>query len=108
MLYAPGVASFSDELRKHAENAAAILLDGTCYADDEVAPFAGKTAREMGHVSVAGPEGSLAFLSRYAKAQRMYVHINNTNPILSPGHPARTAVEAAGVTIAEDGVELRV
>jgi pyrroloquinoline quinone biosynthesis protein B len=108
VLYAPGVAVFDADLERCALEADTLLFDGTCYEDDEVAALLGKTARQMGHVAVAGPEGSLAFLSKYPRKRRLYVHINNTNPILRPGTPARAAVEDAGVEVGEDGIDLMV
>ena len=39
-------------------------------------------------------------------ARRIYVHINNTNPILIDGSPERAQVERRGWEIAEDGMEI--
>jgi pyrroloquinoline quinone biosynthesis protein B len=64
-----------------------------------------KTGRRMGHMPIAGAEGSLAALSGLP-CRRIYIHINNTNPILVAGSPERRAVEAAGWEVAEDGMEI--
>ena len=38
--------------------------------------------------------------------RRIYIHINNTNPILIRGSDERRQVEAAGWEVAEDGLEI--
>ena len=65
-----------------------------------------KTGRRMGHMSIAGEDGSLAQLASLGVRRRIYVHINNTNPILLAGSPERLQVEAAGWEVAYDGMEI--
>jgi pyrroloquinoline quinone biosynthesis protein B len=60
----------------------------------------------MGHISVSGPEGSLAALRELALGRRIYLHINNTNPILLEDSPERAEVAAAGWEVAFDGMEI--
>jgi pyrroloquinoline quinone biosynthesis protein B len=88
------------------EGADALLLDGTFWSEDElVARGLGKAhARDMAHVPVGGPEGSLARLGA-ALGRRVYTHINNTNPMLRAGSPERAEVERAGWEIAFDGMD---
>jgi pyrroloquinoline quinone biosynthesis protein B len=64
-----------------------------------------KSSRRMGHVPMAGPQGSLELLSRVKAGHKVYVHINNTNPVLERTSPERNAVEQAGWEIGEDGME---
>jgi len=54
---------------------------------------------------IDGPDGSMAALSGLA-ARRLFIHINNTNPIRVVGSEERLKVEAAGWEIAEDGMEI--
>ena len=61
----------------------------------------------MAHLPVGGPSGSLAQLADLSAARRVYIHINNTNPMLREDSPERAAVVAAGWEIAEDGMEVR-
>jgi pyrroloquinoline quinone biosynthesis protein B len=91
------------------EGADAVLLDGTFWSEDElVARGLGKAhARDMAHVPVGGPGGSLARLGAL-QARRIYTHINNTNPMLRAGSPERAEVERAGWEIAFDGMDLAV
>ncbi len=106
--YVPGCAAVSDELVARLETVDLILFDGTVWENDEM-PRLGvgaKTGRRMGHAPINGPDGSLARLAA-ARARKVYVHINNTNPILQPDAPERRRVEAAGWTVAQDGMEFR-
>ena len=64
-----------------------------------------KTGRRMGHMPIDGPDGSIAALQGLS-ARRIFVHINNTNPILIDGSPERRRVEAAGWEVAQDGMEI--
>jgi pyrroloquinoline quinone biosynthesis protein B len=64
-----------------------------------------KTGRRMGHMPVDGPDGSIAALAGVA-GRKIFVHINNTNPLLIDGSPERRRVETAGWEVAEDGLEI--
>jgi pyrroloquinoline quinone biosynthesis protein B len=83
-----------------------ILFDGTFFREDELVRLGLSTsrARDMAHVPIDGPEGSLAGLAGL-RARKIYTHINNTNPILGPT-PERRRVEDAGWEIARDGMEI--
>jgi pyrroloquinoline quinone biosynthesis protein B len=65
-----------------------------------------KTGRRMGHLSVSGPAGSMATLASLGVGRKLFIHINNTNPILCLGSIERQAVEAAGWEVARDGLEI--
>jgi pyrroloquinoline quinone biosynthesis protein B len=59
----------------------------------------------MGHMPVDGAGGSLADLSDLP-GRRIYIHINNTNPLLVADSPQRQVVERAGWEIAVDGMRI--
>ena len=61
----------------------------------------------MGHLPIGGSQGSLAQIAALAIKRRIYIHINNTNPILVEGSPEQRAVKEAGVGIGQDGMEIR-
>jgi pyrroloquinoline quinone biosynthesis protein B len=107
LLYLPGAAAVTPAMRERMLRADAILFDGTLFTDDEmIALRAGeKTGMRMGHMPIDGEGGSLAALSDLT-ARRIFIHINNTNPILIDGSPARQRVEAAGFEVAFDGMEI--
>ena len=105
--YVPGAANVTAAMRERIARADVVLFDGTLYRDDEmIASGTGsKTGRRMGHMPIDGADGSLAALGKIGR-RRIYVHINNTNPVLVAGSPERAAVERAGWEIAEDGLEI--
>ncbi|HVX91808.1 MAG TPA: pyrroloquinoline quinone biosynthesis protein PqqB [Xanthobacteraceae bacterium] len=107
LAFVPGAAVVTPALKRRLAEADVVLFDGTLFTDDEmIATGTGtKTGRRMGHMPIDGPEGSLAALADVA-ARRIYIHINNTNPILVEGSPERRRVEAAGWEVAADGLEI--
>ena len=107
LVFVPGAAASIPELMRRFAHADAIFFDGTLFTDDEMirSGTGGKTGRRMGHMPIDGEDGSLAALTGVA-ARRVFIHINNTNPILIAGSPERKKVEAAGWEIAEDGLKV--
>jgi pyrroloquinoline quinone biosynthesis protein B len=104
LLVAPGVATWSDALQEAASESDAVLMDGTFWSEDElrcVRPGASGAA-EMGHLPIK--DGTLPMMSALPCRYRVYVHINNTNPIFVPGSPERATVESAGVIVGHDGL----
>jgi pyrroloquinoline quinone biosynthesis protein B len=61
----------------------------------------------MGHLPIAGAEGSLARLAEIP-GRTLYIHMNNTNPVLDADSPEAAEVARAGVEIASDGQEFEV
>jgi pyrroloquinoline quinone biosynthesis protein B len=107
LCFVPGAAAVTPALRTRLQRADVVLFDGTLFSDDEmIASGTGtKTGRRMGHMPINGSDGSLAALAGLGK-RRIYIHINNTNPILIDGSPPRQQVEAAGWEVAADGMEI--
>jgi pyrroloquinoline quinone biosynthesis protein B len=107
--YIPGVAEIDPPLADKIRGAALIFLDGTLFTDDEMLTqgLLNKTGKRMGHISVSGPDGSIAALSKLGIARRIYVHINNSNPILDENSQERKVVETAGWEVGYDGMEVR-
>ncbi len=107
-LIAPACADITDAVRAQMRQSDVVFFDGTLFTDDEMirAGVGRKTGPRMGHVSMSGPGGSLAALADLP-ARRIFVHINNTNPVLIEGSEERRQVEAAGFEVAFDGMEVR-
>lgn len=105
--YVPGAAAVTPAMMERLARADVVFFDGTLFRDDEmITTGAGaKTGRRMGHMSIDGEDGSLARLASIA-ARRIFVHINNTNPILVEGSRERLGVERRGWEVAEDGLEI--
>jgi pyrroloquinoline quinone biosynthesis protein B len=108
-VYAPCVGRLSGDLRDRCGGADVVFFDGTFWADDELRRLgmAVETAREMGHVPVGGPEGSALWLSDVGARETLYVHVNNTNPLLDPASPERAWIRGLGLDLAVDGWEGR-
>jgi pyrroloquinoline quinone biosynthesis protein B len=106
--YVPGCAALAADVADRLRGAPLVLFDGTLWRDDEmIAAGAGrKTGRRMGHISIDGDEGSLAGFAKIGVGRKIFVHINNTNPILLADSAERAAVERAGWEVAHDGMEL--
>jgi pyrroloquinoline quinone biosynthesis protein B len=107
LVFVPGAAAVTPELKRRLAHANVIFFDGTLFTDDEMirTGTGSKTGRRMGHMPIDGEDGTLAALTDVA-ARRVFIHINNTNPILIAGSPERQKVEAAGWEIAEDGLKV--
>ena len=107
MVYVPGLAALNREVLARLRDGDALLLDGTFWSDEEmrIAGAGTATARDMGHLPVGSQDGSLAALACLPAARKIYVHINNTNPMLREDSPERRAVEKAGAEVGWDGLE---
>ena len=107
--YIPGCAEVDPPLAERIKGAELIFLDGTLFTDDEmvVQGLSHKTAQRMGHISISGPNGSIAALKPLSIARRIYVHINNSNPVLDENSEARRIVDSAGWEVGFDGMEVR-
>ena len=106
-VYAPAVAHITPELDAAAKDADAIFVDGTFWTANEMVDLGLSTrnAVDMGHVPISGAGGSLGWFRAKKAAHRVYVHINNTNPVLNASTPERKVVDAAGVRVGCDGDE---
>jgi pyrroloquinoline quinone biosynthesis protein B len=110
LVYAPGVASLDGVLLASLREAALVLLDGTFFREDEMlrAGVGTLLASEMGHLPVGGPDGSLEQLRSLPVPRKVYVHINNTNPMLDENSPEYAQVERSGVQVGRDGMEFAI
>jgi pyrroloquinoline quinone biosynthesis protein B len=107
LVFVPGAAAVTPSMRERFARADAVLFDGTLFTDDEMlrTRTGEKTGRRMGHIPIDGTDGTLQALQDVT-AQRIFIHINNTNPMLIADSPERAKVEAAGWQVAEDGMEI--
>lgn len=105
--FVPGAAAIDDTLLDRLTCADVVLFDGTLFTDDEMirAGLGAKTGLRMGHMPIDGPAGSLAALAPL-RARRIYIHINNSNPVLIDHSPEWRKVEAAGWEVAHDGLRI--
>jgi pyrroloquinoline quinone biosynthesis protein B len=105
LVCAPSVAEITPSLHEWLEKADLMLFDGTFFNNDELIRVrgTGERAREMGHLPVGGEYGSLHQLARLRIPRKLYIHINNTNPMLNETSSEYRSVRDAGWELAEDG-----
>jgi len=105
LAYMPAVPQVDDPLLKEIASADLLLFDGALWSEDELIRIqgSGQTALQMGHIPVSGNEGSLSKLAGLSHPRKIYVHVNNTNPMLDEASPQHCQVREAGWEIAEDG-----
>lgn len=106
--YIPACADMTADLSRRIRGADLVFFDGTLWVDDEMirAGVGVKTGRRMGHMSVSGPDGTLAALKDLDIRRRIFIHINTTNPILLDDSAERRTVTDAGWEVARDGMNI--
>lgn len=104
--FVPGCGALDEKLLSRLRGTDSLFIDGTFWDDAELLTLgiSDRSARQMGHVPVSGTEGSLARLRDLPCRNRVYTHINNSNPMLLEDSPERRQVEAAGVLVGDDGM----
>jgi pyrroloquinoline quinone biosynthesis protein B len=108
LAYASATGAVTPGVRAALQGADCVLFDGTFWSSDEL-PAQGlgtSRAEDMAHVPIGGPQGSLALLGAMPGARRIFIHINNTNPLLRDDSPERQAVAQQGWEVAYDGMEV--
>jgi pyrroloquinoline quinone biosynthesis protein B len=108
LFYIPGCAAMTGDLADRLRGAALVFFDGTLWRDDEmiVQGVGAKTGQRMGHMSCSGNNGSMAAFEPLEVKRKVFIHINNTNPILMDDSPERAEAESRGWEIAHDGMEI--
>ena len=101
-------ASVDDDLRSRLKGASAIFFDGTVWRDDELiaAGLGNKTGQGMGHIAMSGTHGAIESLHGLDIDRKMFLHINNSNPVLLRDSAERATAERAGWQIPADGTEI--
>ncbi|MBO0738994.1 MAG: pyrroloquinoline quinone biosynthesis protein PqqB [Alphaproteobacteria bacterium] len=107
--FIPGCAAINEPLRRRLAGGELVFFDGTLWRDDEMLRLGvgNKTGRRMGHMSMSGDDGTIAAFRDLGVRRRIFIHINNSNPVLLDDSPERRLAEAAGWEIAYDGMEVR-
>ncbi|MGH2898348.1 MAG: pyrroloquinoline quinone biosynthesis protein PqqB, partial [Solirubrobacteraceae bacterium] len=107
LAYLPAVAGPSAAVDAALQGADCVFFDGTFWSSDELiaANLGTRRAEDMAHWPVGGASGSLSLLAKLP-GRRILIHVNNTNPLLREDGPERKALDASGVEIAHDGMEL--
>jgi pyrroloquinoline quinone biosynthesis protein B len=104
LIVAPDVASVPPAFLQALNRADAVLFDGTFWSSTELRESqpAARTSEQMGHLPIS--TGSLDLLRELPARHKIYLHLNNTNPVWQPDSIERKQVEQAGLRIAHDGL----
>jgi pyrroloquinoline quinone biosynthesis protein B len=107
LVFIPDLAAPDATVLKEMANCDLLLVDGTFWGEGEMVEqgVGTLTASQMAHWIVGGPEGSLQKIKGLPAAKKVYVHINNTNPMLLEDSLERSEVVKAGVEVGRDGME---
>jgi pyrroloquinoline quinone biosynthesis protein B len=108
VFFIPGCAAMTPELAGRLRGAELVFFDGTLWRDDEmvVQGLGPKTGRRMGHMSIGGPDGTMAAFADLGVRRKVFIHLNNSNPVLLDDTPERREVQRAGWEVAVDGLEI--
>lgn len=108
LAFLPGVGCVSDSLLDRLEACDVVLFDGTFWNDDEPMRIPGlnRSARQMGHLPISGAGGSLERLDELRRPRKIFIHINNTNPVLDEESTEYRIVRESGWEVAWDGMEM--
>ncbi|CAM1636221.1 Metallo-beta-lactamase [Bartonella apihabitans] len=106
--YIPGCAKVSSFVKNQTENSDCLFFDGTLFRDDEMitAGLGPKTGQRMGHMSISGADGAIEAWRNAKVSRKIFIHINNSNPVLDDHSAERHEVEQSGWEVAFDGMEI--
>ncbi|MCG8324053.1 MAG: pyrroloquinoline quinone biosynthesis protein PqqB [Thiotrichales bacterium] len=110
LFYAPGLGIIEDHVYEYMRDADVVLVDGTMWTNDEMAKhgISDKLASEMGHLDQSSKGGIMETLNSLTKPRKILIHINNTNPILDEESGERKVLDAAGIEVSYDGMDIRI
>jgi pyrroloquinoline quinone biosynthesis protein B len=108
LFYAPGLGEIEPQVRPFLEEADCVMVDGTFWTDDEMIRLgvSKKRARDIGHLPQSEPGGMIEVLKALKADRKVLIHINNTNPILNEDSSERRTLDAAGIEVAWDGMDI--
>jgi pyrroloquinoline quinone biosynthesis protein B len=109
-VYAPGIEAWTHTLQNQLSQADCVLIDGTFWEADELVKLgiSDLTASDMGHIPITGQDGSLHRMAELPAKRKIFVHVNNTNPILDETSREFRIISSHGIEVGIDGLELEV
>ncbi|MER8444663.1 hypothetical protein NKH52_15815 [Mesorhizobium sp. M1066] len=84
--------------------AACLLFDGTVHTNEQMIAAALETRPARACDIWQCRRNGLAGLASVKIGRRVFIHINNTNPVLDGNSPEHAAVKAMGWEVAHDGM----
>jgi pyrroloquinoline quinone biosynthesis protein B len=108
LFYAPGLGEIENHVLTAMHNADCLLVDGTFWTENEMIDqgLGKKKASDMGHKPQSGAGGMIETLNQIPNARKILIHINNSNPILDEDAEPHKILQANGIEVAYDGMEI--
>jgi pyrroloquinoline quinone biosynthesis protein B len=108
LFYSPGLGEIEPHVLKLMQDVHCLMIDGTFWSDDEMCAqqISSKKARDIGHIPLSGDGGMIEILNTIEDTRKILIHINNTNPILDEESKQRKILDAYGIEVAFDGMEI--
>ena len=108
LVYLPCLPAITEDIKELVIGCDCLLVDGTFWSNKEMVSLGitKRNAFDMGHVPIEGKNGSLAWLRNLDIPKKIYIHINNTNPILLKTSKERKMVDEARIEVGYDGMEI--
>ena len=108
LAYTPSLPEITEELLEVYDRCDVVLVDGTFWSDAELSNNHSGTplARAIGHIPMSGEDGTIARLAKIKTPKKIFIHLNNTNPVLDPRSAEYKQVIDAGWEIGHDGWQL--
>lgn len=106
LVFVPGCAVMTPDLRSRLDGADCVFFDATLWQDDEMiqAGLGVKTGRRMGHMSISGAGGVFDSFRGLAIERKILIHMNNSNPVLLSDSAERRSAHDHGWDVAHDGM----
>ena len=108
LVYLPCLTIITEEVKYFVKGCDCLLIDGTFWSNDEMISLGitERNAHDMGHVPIDGKDGSLAWLCSLDVHHKIYIHINNTNPILLETSMERKIIDENKIKVGYDGMDI--
>lgn len=106
LVFLAACAQVTDGVAAKLSGADIVFFDGTLWRDDEMieAGLGKKTGQRMGHIAM---RDAIAALADIDVGQRVFLHINNSNPALRHDSAERRAAVEARWILPADGMEIK-
>jgi pyrroloquinoline quinone biosynthesis protein B len=110
VLLAPAVAQFEPQLLAELSQAETILFDGTFWSNEDFqkSGIGDFPVAELLQSHLPILDGSLTTLAAQQAKHKVYLHMNNTNPILWDSGPERRLLDEFGLEVAIDGRRIEI
>ena len=110
VLLAPGIAKLEPQLLAELSQADVLLVDGTFWSNEDFhqSGIGDLATAELLESHLPILNGSLETLAAQRAKYKIYLHLNNTNPILWDAGPERQLLDKLQIEVAVDGRKIEI